>query len=130
MDAKTTGRLQRVQGTQTVKLTHYGRKSGKPYQVTIWFAVDDGRVYLPTSNVERQWARNLKTTPRLELAIGDEHFAGEARFLTRPAERDGAMTAVRRKYWVFLPVIVIGQLLASLGIVTDRSGVFEVKLSG
>src|SRR5262245_1939988 len=32
--------LKRVAGKQTLTLTHYGRKSGKPYKVTIWFTFD------------------------------------------------------------------------------------------
>jgi hypothetical protein len=39
-------RLNKVAAKQTVKLTHYGRKSGKPHEVTIWFVVDGDQVYL------------------------------------------------------------------------------------
>jgi hypothetical protein len=38
-------RLKAVAGRQTLTLTHYGRKSGKPYDVTIWFAVEGDKVY-------------------------------------------------------------------------------------
>jgi hypothetical protein len=39
MDSNALARLKAVAGRQTLTLTHYGRKSGKPYDVTIWFAV-------------------------------------------------------------------------------------------
>jgi hypothetical protein len=37
---------------------------------------------------------------------------------------------VARKYWMFLPVMAVGRLLMSLGIVRDHTGFFEVTLSG
>ena len=43
MASKSFERLQRAGDRQTLSLTHYGRKSGRPYEVTIWYLVDDGR---------------------------------------------------------------------------------------
>ena len=125
----TAERLDRVAGRQTLRLTHYGRKSGKPYEVTIWFAVDDDTVYLPTASITRQWVRNVRKTPRVELAIGEERFHGRARFLTQAPERERVQAMVARKYWMFLPVIAIGRLLVALGIVNDNTGYFEVTLA-
>src|SRR5271167_4426359 len=39
MEPDVLNRLRRVAGRQTLTLTHYGRKSGKPYEVTIWFVL-------------------------------------------------------------------------------------------
>jgi len=71
-------RLDSVAKRQTVRLTHYGRKSGKPYEVTIWFAVDGDHVYVGTANVNRQWVRNVQKTPQVKLTIGGEMFEGGA----------------------------------------------------
>jgi deazaflavin-dependent oxidoreductase (nitroreductase family) len=128
MESKLTERLKGIAGRQTLRLTHYGRKSGKPYEVTIWFVVCADKVYLGTANVNRQWVRNVMKNPRVLLSIGDEKFEGDARFLADPAERDRAMAMVRRKYWVFLPMIAFAQFLAALGIVKNVSGAFEVTL--
>jgi deazaflavin-dependent oxidoreductase (nitroreductase family) len=129
MESTVAERLQRVAGKHTLRLTHYGRKSGKPYEVIIWFIADGDKVYLSTANVNRQWVRNVKKTPRVRLSIGGEIFNGEARFLADPKEHDHVMAMVRRKYWMFLPMIMIGQLLAALGIVKYVTGAFEVTLS-
>jgi len=129
MDSTVAGRLKRVAGKHTLKLTHYGRKSGKPYEVTIWFIADGDKVCLPTGNVNRQWVKNVKQTPRVRLSIGGETFDGEARFLADPGEHDRAMSMVRRKYWMFLPMIAVWRLLASLGILRFAAGAFEVTLS-
>jgi deazaflavin-dependent oxidoreductase (nitroreductase family) len=129
MSAKLAGRLQQVAGRQTLRLTHYGRKSGKPYEVTIWFAVHGGTIYLPTANVGRQWVKNVRKTPRVRLAIGGEEFAGEARLLTAARERERVQALVARKYWMFLPVMAIGRLLTAVGVVRDRTGFFAVQVT-
>src|SRR5687767_11524253 len=69
-----TQRLSRVAKRKTVRLTHYGRKSGKPYRVTIWFLVEGDNVYLTTMNMARQWTQNVQQRPEVELEIGGERF--------------------------------------------------------
>ena len=129
MESTVVERLKRISNKQTLKLTHYGRKTGKLYEVTIWFIAVGDKFYLPTGNVNRQWVRNVKKTPRVRLLIGGEMFDGEARFLSDPGEQDRVMLMVRRKYWMFLPMIAIWRLLAGLGIVQFATGAFEITLS-
>jgi deazaflavin-dependent oxidoreductase (nitroreductase family) len=124
----TTDRLKLVAGKQTLTLTHYGRKSGKPYDVTIWFVVNGDKVILGTANANRQWVRNVQKTPRVKLTVGGDAFEGEARYLTDPAERQRAMKMIGRKYWMFLPIIGLGRVLAALGVIRDNTGAFEVTL--
>jgi deazaflavin-dependent oxidoreductase (nitroreductase family) len=122
-------RLKRVAGKQTLILTHYGRKSGKPYDVTIWFVVDGDKVYIGTANVNRQWVRNVQKTPRIRLAVGGETFESETRVLTERAEHERAMAGIRRKYWMYRPLIPLGQILTALGVMRDKTGAFEVTLA-
>jgi deazaflavin-dependent oxidoreductase (nitroreductase family) len=129
MDSNALARLKAVAGRQTLTLTHYGRKSGKPYDVTIWFAVEGDNVYIGTANVNRQWVRNVQKTPRIRLAVGGETFEGEARFLAERAERERAMAAIRRKYWMYRPLIALGQILTAIGVMRDKTGAFEVVLA-
>src|SRR3990170_604344 len=70
-------RLARVGRKSTCRLTHYGRKSGRPYEVTIWFLVDGDTVYLTTMNMQRQWTRNVQANSRVLLRVGGETFAGD-----------------------------------------------------
>jgi deazaflavin-dependent oxidoreductase (nitroreductase family) len=88
MESDISTRLKRVATRQTLILTHYGRKSGKPYDVTIWFVVDGDMIYIGTANVNRQWVRNVQKTPQVRLSIGGETFDGTARFLAGHAEHD------------------------------------------
>ena len=122
-------RLKAVAGRQTLTLTHYGRKSGKPYDVTIWFAVEGAKFYIGTANVNRQWVRNVQKTPKIRLSIGGERFEGNARFLTDRAEHERAMAAIRRKYWIFRPLIALGRVLTAIGLMRENTGSFEVTLA-
>ncbi len=130
MESTQLARLRRVAEKQTTTLTHYGRKTGKPHEVTIWFVLDDDKLYIGTANVNRQWVRNVQKTPKIKLSIGGEMFDGNARFLTDRAEHERAMAAIRRKYWMFRPIIELGRFLAAIGPMRDKTGSFEVLLAG
>ena len=130
MEPQTLTRLQRVAGKRTSKLTHYGRKTGKLYEVTIWFVLDGAKLFIGTANVNRQWFRNVQKTPDIKLSVGGESFTGAARFLSDRAEHELAMSAIRRKYWMVLPIIALGKILTALGLMRDNSGSFEVALAG
>jgi deazaflavin-dependent oxidoreductase (nitroreductase family) len=129
MEPNAFSRLTKVAGKQTTKLTHYGRKTGKPYEVTIWFVLDRDKLYIGTANMKRQWVRNVQKTPQVKLSIGGETFVGTARFLTDRSEHERAMTAIRRKYWMFRPIIELGRFLAAIGLMRDKTGSFEVALA-
>jgi len=130
MEPDVLNRLRPVAARQTLTLTHCGRKTGKPYEVTIWFVLDVDRFYIGTANVKRQWVRNVQKTPQIKLSTGGEKFEGTARFLTDHNEHERAMAAIRRKYWMYVPIMALGQILIRLGVMGDNTGSFEVTLSG
>jgi deazaflavin-dependent oxidoreductase (nitroreductase family) len=120
MESTELARLRRVAGKQTTRLTHYGRKTGKPHEVTIWFVLDSDKLYIGTANVNRQWVQNAQKTPQVKLSIAGENIEGAARFLTDRAEHD----------WMFRPIIELGRFLAAIGLMRDKTGSFEVLLTG
>jgi deazaflavin-dependent oxidoreductase (nitroreductase family) len=130
MESTELARLRRVAGKQTTRLTHYGRKTGKPHEVTIWFVLDGDKLYIGTANVNRQWVPNVQKTPKIKLSMGDESFSGTVRFLTDRAEHERVMTAIRRKYWMFRPIMELGRILSAKGLMRDNAGSFEVTLLG
>jgi deazaflavin-dependent oxidoreductase (nitroreductase family) len=129
MASKSFERMLRVGDRQTLRLTHYGRKSGRPYEVTIWYLVDDGRLYLVSANAARSWVRNVKVRPAISLRVGDEVFNGNVRGITDTQERDAVNGLVMRKYWYVAPMLRLGLFLISMGIVRDNSAAFEVILA-
>ena len=129
MEPNSIERLHRAGDRQTLQLTHYGRKTGKPYQVTIWYLVGDDKLYLVSANANRNWVRNVKSRPAISLRIGNEVFNGEVRVITDPDEREKVDALVQRKYWFVVPILQLGRLLSSLGILRDNSAAFEVILA-
>src|SRR6266567_3731007 len=121
-------RLKKVAGRQTLRITHYGRKTGKPYEVTIWFIADGDKLWLATANKNRQWVKNVQKTPKVKLNIAGERFEGEARFVTDAKQRDAVLAMVRRKYWIFLPFMALGALLYALRVLPNNTSAFEVTL--
>jgi deazaflavin-dependent oxidoreductase (nitroreductase family) len=128
-DSKSFERLRRAGDRQTLRLTHYGRKSGKPYEVTIWYMVDGDKLYLVTANANRNWVRNVKSRHGVSMRVGNEVFNGDVREITDPQEREKVRALVDRKYWYTIPILRLGGLLSSLGIISDNSAAFEVILS-
>ena len=128
MESNAITRLKRLAGKSTLILTHYGRKSGEPYEVKIWFVVDGDKVFIGTANVQHQWVRNVQKDPRIKLSVGGEKFEAEARFLGDPAERDRALSAIGRKYWMYSPVFALGKMLTALGLMRNKTGAFDVTL--
>jgi len=129
MASKSFERLQRAGNRQTLRLTHYGRKTGRPYEVTIWYVVDDGRLFLLSANAARNWVRNVKARPAVSLRVGDEIFDGNLRAIADAQEREKVNGLVERKYWFVMPVLRLGRFLASMGIMRDTSAAFEVILA-
>ena len=63
-------------------LTTTGRRTGRPHRIEIWFAAQDGRVYLLSGGRERSdWVRNLRANAHVTVELGDETHAGVARAL-------------------------------------------------
>lgn len=129
MESGTAGRLAKVASRQTLRLVHRGRRSGKDYEVTIWFMVDGDTVYLATANQARGWVRNVRVNPHVTLKIGSESFQGEIERLDSPPDRERVLAMVRRKYWIGAPYLWLAQTLAALGLVKDSSETFRVKIS-
>lgn len=93
-----------------------------------WFVVDGDKVFIGTADVRHQWVKNVQEDPRIKLSVGGEKFEAEARFLDDAAERDRALAAAGRKYWMYSPVFALGKLLIALGLMRNRTGAFEVTL--
>jgi len=117
MESTQLARVRSLAGKQSLVLTHMGHKTGKAHQVTIWFVLDRDRFYISTANVNRQWVRNVQKAPQVKLSIGGENFEGTARFPSDPAEHERATGAIRRKFWMFRPIIELGRFLSRVGVI-------------
>ena len=104
-DESLAARLARLNRAKTTTLTHYGRKSGKPFKVTIWSTVDQDHVNLQTMNMERQWTRNVLANGKVSLRIGDQVLEGEASQVTDAAQMKRVADLMKQKYLVARPYL-------------------------
>ena len=100
METTLTERLARVERRSTCRLTHYGRRTGRAYEVTIWFLVHGETVYLVTANMRRQWPRNVQANPTVQLRVGGDNFSGTITPITDPGEIARVVALLRKKYWL------------------------------
>ena len=73
-------------GSRFVRLTHYGRKSGRRYHTVVEVAhrdPDTGTVFVVAGFGPRSdWYRNLQVRPETDLTLGRRTYPVRARFLS------------------------------------------------
>jgi deazaflavin-dependent oxidoreductase (nitroreductase family) len=70
-------------------LTTTGRASGQAHRIEIWFALNEGNVYLLSGGRERSdWVRNLAASPGVTLELGQERRETTARVVEAGTEED------------------------------------------
>ncbi|MBA2694239.1 MAG: nitroreductase family deazaflavin-dependent oxidoreductase [Rubrobacter sp.] len=73
--------LRRLSGEAFCYLTTVGRKTGRPHEIEIWFAVapDGDALYMLSGGRDHSdWVRNLMKEPKVRIRIADETFDGSA----------------------------------------------------
>jgi hypothetical protein len=82
-----------------VKLTTYGRRSGKPHDVTIWVATDGKRLYIRSGQgLIRQWPQNFIARGEAVLHLGKQAVKVKPRLVTDPAEARASSSLYAKKY--------------------------------
>jgi hypothetical protein len=66
----------------------------------------------------------------VKLVIASETFEGKARFLADRAQHERAQLKMRRKYWMYWPIVAATRVLMAAGLLEERTGSFEVTLDG
>jgi deazaflavin-dependent oxidoreductase (nitroreductase family) len=76
-----------------------GRRSGRPHEIEIWFALRDGIVYMLSGGADRSdWVRNLVADPHVSIRLGSETRATTARIVTDLDEDATARRLLVEKY--------------------------------
>jgi deazaflavin-dependent oxidoreductase (nitroreductase family) len=83
---------------KTLVLTHYGRRSGKPFEVKIWFASVDGELWIGSLDQDRNWVRNVRHSGRARVAFDNEAFDVRCQFLDEEATQRRYFEAIALKY--------------------------------
>jgi deazaflavin-dependent oxidoreductase (nitroreductase family) len=95
--------LEAAKREREVKLTTFGRKSGKAHQVTIWITTDGKQLYIRSGQgLRRNWPQNLVARGEGVLQIGKTEVRVKPRHVTDPAEARASSELYRRKYGPFV----------------------------
>ena len=80
-------------------LTTVGRRSGRPHTIEIWFARENGTVYLLSGGGDRSdWVKNLRADPVVHVRIGDREWQAKARVVEDRDEDAQARQLLAAKY--------------------------------
>src|SRR6266511_1135702 len=70
-------------------LTTRGRRTGRPHQIEIWFALDGHTLYLLSGGGERSdWVRNLRADPAVAVRLRDTTYDADARVVDEGGESE------------------------------------------
>jgi deazaflavin-dependent oxidoreductase (nitroreductase family) len=82
-----------------VRLTTFGRKTGKPSDVTIWITTDGHHLYIRSGQgMRRQWPQNLEARGEGVLHLGKMELKVKPRRVTDPAEARRSSSLYACKY--------------------------------
>ena len=81
-------------------LTTRGRRSGRPHEIEIWFALDGSTLYLLAGGGDTSdWVRNLAAEPAVTMRLGATTYDATARAVEPGTALDArARTLVFAKY--------------------------------
>jgi deazaflavin-dependent oxidoreductase (nitroreductase family) len=80
-------------------LTTTGRRTGRPHEIEIWFALDDGTFYLLSGGGRgSDWVLNLAAEPVVQLRVAERSFEARARVVPQGPEDTRARHLLAAKY--------------------------------
>jgi deazaflavin-dependent oxidoreductase (nitroreductase family) len=81
-----------------------GRVSGQPRETEIWFAYENGMIYLLSGGgLEKDWIRNFRKTPNVRFRVGETWVSGVASVVEDEALGQRIRRVVAGKYYDFDP---------------------------
>jgi deazaflavin-dependent oxidoreductase (nitroreductase family) len=80
-------------------LTTRGRRTGRPHEIEIWFALDDHTLYLLSGGGDRSdWVQNLLADPAVTVRLRDTTYGATARVVDSGDESERGRGLVFEKY--------------------------------
>ena len=88
----TAEELDHLAATMTVDITTYGRRSGRPRRIEIWWFRVEGRFVITGTPGKRDWMANLMADPRLIVHADGHDIEATATFVSDPEFRRAVFT--------------------------------------
>ncbi len=92
--------FERLAGEDFCYLTTTGRKSGRPHEIEIWFAIQSGTLFMLSGGGDAaDWVKNIKADRQVRVRINSQNAALHAR-VVRPGTTEDqlARELLDRKY--------------------------------
>ena len=91
--------FERLAGADFAYLTTNGRKSGRPHRIEIWFAIEDGVLYMLSGGGDSaDWVQNIKKDSQVRVQVGSRSAAAKARIVRGAREDQRARKLLDEKY--------------------------------
>ncbi len=88
-----------LRGSQQIDITVTGRVSGRQITAPVWFAQDDGMLYLlPVTGSDSNWFKNVRANPSMRLTAGGQSITVTATPITDPDRARAVVEEFREKY--------------------------------
>ncbi len=91
--------IESVKDEKYIHLTTLGRKTGKPHEVELWFALGNGKLYLSHEGEHTDWMKNVAKNEKVSAKIGSLKFDVLAKILKEGSSRDVGTRALYEKYY-------------------------------
>lgn len=96
--------FERLTGEDFAYLTTTGRRSGRAHRIEIWFAIEDGAIYLLSGGGGgADWVKNIRRHRDVRIQIGSRTVAARARFIRAAREDQRARELLDGKYMGWKP---------------------------
>ncbi len=84
--------------SKELRLTHFGRRSGKPYEIRVWYAMIEGEIWVGSLDRERNWVKNARAGGHVRLDLGDGAADYRAEWQDEPQCIERFRAAIGAKY--------------------------------
>ena len=91
--------FERLAGEDFAYLTTTGRRSGRPHRIEIWFAIENGVLYMLSGGGESaDWVQNIRKDRDVRIQVGSRTAAAKARIVRAAREDQRARELLDEKY--------------------------------
>ena len=81
--------FERLAGESFAYLTTTGRVSGKAHTIEIWFALENGKLYMLSGGGDRaDWVKNIRKSSEVRVRVGSQTVRAKARILREGTKED------------------------------------------
>ena len=91
--------FERLAGEDFAYLVTTGRKTGRAHRIEIWFAIENGVLYLLSGGGDSaDWVRNIRKDRNVRIQVGSRSTSAKARIVSAAREDQRARELLDAKY--------------------------------